>query len=402
MWPAEGLRHAFRHRVHTNDDASPARVPALDGVRGVAILLVLAHHFAVHAVPKPATGWWRAAHTVAADYGWMGVDLFFVLSGFLITTILWQTRDRDGFFRSFYARRALRIFPLYFAFLAVVIGVLPLLAPQNPRLQAWAQQAPWYSTYTINFLLARNNAWSGSSEQGLEHFWSLAVEEQFYLLWPVAVYCLRRQTLIFLAVACGLTSIAVRLALLTSGHAMAAYVLMPARMDALAAGALVALLATAPERLRQMRAYAVPVGVAATIVLSGLLLTRGPFWSGDVAVQTIGFTLIAAACAGLLIGAVTIGPVSRVHATPVLRFFGRYSYGLYVFHHPLLFLVPSMAGTVTALGYEPSASAARVVAIVAAGALSLAAAMASYHLLEQPFLRMNTRFQTKPVEVPRL
>jgi peptidoglycan/LPS O-acetylase OafA/YrhL len=368
------------------------RVPALDGLRGIAILLVLAHHFALYTLEPPsADAWWKPIFTLA-EFGWVGVDLFFVLSGFLITTILWRAKEREHFFRDFYARRALRIFPLYFGCLVLFTGVLPWLAPENLRLQAWAQQSAWYWSYTVNFLLARNNDWSASSGQGLEHFWSLAVEEQFYLLWPMAVYRLRRRALILTTVGCGLVSIGLRLALLTSGHAMAAYVLMPARMDALAAGALVALLATKPGLLRRLRTHAALVGAVAAIALMYLLLTRGTFW-GDVTVETIGFACIAAASAAILVGALTFDPLSRICEIRVLRFFGQYSYGLYVLHHPLLLLLPATAVTTMFLGYVDSTVAARALAVLSLGGLSIAAAIASWHLWERPFLRMQVRFR---------
>src|SRR5437868_4964541 len=140
------------------------QMPALDGLRGIAIVLVLMHQFDLITSPH--------AIDVAFDAGWIGVQLFFVLSGFLITGGLLDTRDQHGYFRGFFVRRVLRIFPLYYA------ALVATLIAGNTSIWLW--------TYLSNF----------RPHPALPHFWSLAVEEQFYLVWPFVVWLAGRRGVI--------------------------------------------------------------------------------------------------------------------------------------------------------------------------------------------------------------
>src|SRR3954471_24953128 len=175
-------------------NGNPVRVsghlPGLDGVRGVAILLVMAIHFV-----GDATAYTRLQALVvkAAGYGLLGVDLFFVLSGLLITGLLLDAKGQTHYFRNFYARRTLRIFPLYYFVLAILFLVLPRLWPLTPLMEDARAHQGWLWTYTANFYIAARSSWAALTY--VTHFWSLAIEEHFYLLWPLVVFCFRRQIL---------------------------------------------------------------------------------------------------------------------------------------------------------------------------------------------------------------
>ena len=172
-------------------------LPVLDGIRGMAIVLVLFHHCTDMAV---VTGVDKAA-TLFLHWGGFGVDLFFVLSGFLITGILADTRGHRSFFKSFYARRVLRIFPLYYAICLFSFVVLPNLGPllagavgegtaqtiqtKLDRFGTVGADQWYYWTYLSNFVAAKVNAWRHGI---LDVSWSLAIEEQFYLVWPLLVF----------------------------------------------------------------------------------------------------------------------------------------------------------------------------------------------------------------------
>jgi len=165
----------------------------LDGLRGVAILLVLFLHFIIgQGVPAPSVlvDWWFIGIVRA---GWMGVDLFFVLSGFLITGILLDTKGSRHYFRQFYTRRVLRIFPLYYGSLVLFLILLPTLFPDDQVLHDLHADAVWFWTYLYNVKVA---AAGFTPSSALGHFWSLAVEEQFYLIWPIVVLCLGRRHLL--------------------------------------------------------------------------------------------------------------------------------------------------------------------------------------------------------------
>ena len=158
------------------DSKSSGHLPALDGVRGVAILLVIAHQLSPLDHPTSFVG-----KIVSRGFGagWMGVQLFFVLSGFLITGILLDTQSAPNQLRSFFARRVLRIFPLYYATLLVGFVVLPLLGRGGPALAHNRAHQVWLWTYLSNWVVMTD-----AGSKAFSHFWSLAVEEQFYLLWP--------------------------------------------------------------------------------------------------------------------------------------------------------------------------------------------------------------------------
>src|SRR5262249_33425960 len=204
--------------------AADRHVRAFDGLRGIAILLVLLRHVGEDLPGRRLGGLVDAA----LNAGWLGVDVFFVLSGFLITGILLDARGDEaqptpGYFRRFYARRALRIFPIYYLFLVIT-------RPSG----MW-----WYVSYASNVLIARHGWPDGLLETG--HPWSLAVEEQFYLVWPAIIAWTPRRWLAGLCVAVIGAAIAMRVLLIHQGAALAAYVLTPARADTLAIGATLAI-----------------------------------------------------------------------------------------------------------------------------------------------------------------
>ena len=163
-------------------------IPVLDGIRGLAIIMVLIAHFTTILENYlkeffPVAG---PVFTKVALSGLMGVDLFFVLSGFLITGILLDTKDTNEFFKNFYARRFLRIFPLYYGVLFILFCILPKIITFDTAANEMADHQWWLWAYLTNF--PGHPAWDNSALFKLGHFWSLAVEEHFYFVWPFVVY----------------------------------------------------------------------------------------------------------------------------------------------------------------------------------------------------------------------
>jgi peptidoglycan/LPS O-acetylase OafA/YrhL len=378
--------------------ARTGRLPVLDGMRGIAILPVMILHFTLYGGPAPASGADLLVHRVAMA-GWIGVDLFFVLSGFLITGILFGAKGGRGYFRTFYLRRLLRIAPLYYGTLAVFLVLLPALWPGHKGL-AWLRgEGFWYWTFLLNFRIA-GTGWPDFGALG--HFWSLAVEEQFYLLWPVAVFLLNRRSLMALCAACMVVAVTARFALHLAGNPPAAFVLAPARLDALAAGAFLALLVRGPGGMSAAVRWAKPAVVAGGAGLLALFLWKRGLPAADPAVSVAGQALLAVFFTGVLALALAARPESRSGrwlAAPGLVFFGRYSYGLYVLHHPLLFLKPA------ALSFDlfPTVLGSRLpgwLLFVAGGiSVSVALSLLSWHLWEKPFLDLKDRIPG-PAAVP--
>ena len=231
---------------------SAARVPVLDGLRGIAILAVMLYHFQQYGVMDGGSGW-EAVYAGVVGLGWTGVNLFFVLSGFLITGILYDSREDAHYYRVFYARRTVRIFPLYYATLAAYFLVIPLVrrhlhAPDLVDLAGTAAQfCTW--TYLLNWLIGAKGFTVVSAL--IQHFWSLSIEEQFYVVWPWIVRNLTRRRLMLLCAGLTAGALALRAMLDLLHRADAAYTWTFCRTDAMAIGALIALAARDAEDWRK-------------------------------------------------------------------------------------------------------------------------------------------------------
>lgn len=390
--PLEGSRNA----------TTSTHIPALDGIRGIAVLLVLVTHFcaplawAVSRQKAVAGKLWIASHVF--DAGWVGVDLFFVLSGFLITGILADAKGRENYFRNFYARRSLRVFPLYYGVLMVTCVLLPLagLATLEPGKQAWL----W--SYGVSLFPAASGGAEFNLSTGLSlnftHFWSLAVEEHFYLVWPLLVLLLSRRSLMKLCVAgCAAALIARTLAVKFGASTPLLYELTFFRMDGLLAGAWVALAIRGPGGIGALVPSARRVlfvsGVTLTIVIA---LAHGLIRK-DPRVQTIGFSALAVFFAsGILLVVASPGSaiVRNVFCVVPLRTLGKYSYGIYVYHGLLLptfdrHLFPvSTSLSVT----SPAYFASLAWHVVGSTVMTIVIAVVSYHLFEAPFLTLKRFF----------
>jgi peptidoglycan/LPS O-acetylase OafA/YrhL len=371
----------------------PGHLPILDGLRGLAILLVLLRHF----IPQgPSTSFIGAAVKAISSIGGTGVDLFFVLSGFLITGILLDARGTPHFFRNFYARRTLRIFPLYYGVLFVCFVIVPLIHPFGPAEQKVAHGQGWLWFYGANIREGMKDAeypFSGGWIS-MDHFWSLAIEEHFYLVWPLLVFLLSRRAMIsvclaFIAIAFGL-----RFGLYAADYnSMAFFHWTPCRMDELAAGGLLALLARGPDEMtRRLRAAS---ALVLPLALTVLVIT----WKTEARECIFGTTLLAAACAALLVLAVTTpprrGPLRLALDNHPMRWMGKYSYAIYILH-------PLLVGAI--LGHDGYQRLGRILHsgvlgvfahIALAFAISLSAAWLSWHLYEKHFLKLKRFFEYK-------
>jgi peptidoglycan/LPS O-acetylase OafA/YrhL len=383
-------------KTQPGDDRS-RHVPALDGLRGVAVLLVLFFHFTMFgrlrglaARSQGAEGLIGSRVAELAMSAWIGVDLFFVLSGYLITTILLEEKGRAGFFRRFYGRRAARILPLYYAFLAGYAAFMAILgSPAKLRTLGWPL------LFGTNIALGLFG--DGAIPHEIQHLWSLAIEEQFYLLFPVLVAVTSRGTLRWVCVLGVLVALAFRI-VVRPDLPLTGF-LTPARFDGLLCGAFVAAaiqsVRLAPtestERLARLSL------LAGFVALGAFVIWRGSLKGQDLIVDVYGRLPLNVFFA-TVVGSCVMTPQSilaRILALAPLRFFGRYSYAMYLLHIPLL---AGMFAAHVDIGRLSRASGSLLLGYVLflgiATSVTTLAALASYYALERRFLVLRERMRT--------
>jgi peptidoglycan/LPS O-acetylase OafA/YrhL len=370
--------------------------PALDGLRGVASLAVMVYHFVPFDPPQRTAFGQRLA--AIGHVGWIGVDLFFVLSGFLITGILLRARGGESTLRNFYARRVLRIVPLYYLALFAALVVVPLVTPARNLLamhdtidhQGWL----WAYAYNLRILFT-GHFWADSGIR-LSHFWSLSVEEHFYLIWPLVVLWTDRRTLSRIAISVVLLVPVLRTVCVLAGvsHEII-YSFTLFRVDALLMGGLVAL-AVGNADLNARGRQLAPATVLACGACFCALAWRSHSSSGlEGPMEALGYSALALGSAAVIVLAIQTEAtfLTRALSSRVLRWFGRYSYGAYVFH---LILQPAISR------WAPPGRLAHVLGSEGLGLLghvgvgigvTMIVAVASYHLYERPFLRLNRFFE---------
>lgn len=310
--------------------SSPRRIVELDGLRGLAILLVLCVHFGSVIPAQSATE--QFVNSLLSG-GWCGVDLFFVLSGFLITGILIDTRQDSGCFRKFFVRRMLRIFPLYYGVLLAVFFIGPVWIPGliDDHLRQ-SQASLWLYFSNLQTMVTGPESMRGHVVN-FSHFWSLAIEEQFYLIWPFVVFRLSDKHLARLCTVLIATGIPIRLIASQVYGPFAPYYFTPCRLETLAAGALCACLIRSLSAVH-IKKYAPRAFWAGMAGLALLYSARGGLRFNDPVVTIFGQTCLSVGFAGLLLlTCFSQGTrLGRLLSHSVLQALGKYSYGIYVFH----------------------------------------------------------------------
>jgi peptidoglycan/LPS O-acetylase OafA/YrhL len=382
-------------------------IPALDGLRGIAIISVILVHANLFFGGQFGAGPNSRLLAVTFGAGWVGVDLFFVLSGFLITGILCDAKGSRGFLRNFWARRALRILPLYFGYLAFIIATRAAKPISNLDLLSLVG-------YYYNFWFALVTQKPVGSAH---HFWSLAVEEHFYLVWPFLVMLFAKRDLLRICVAGFAVSFILRLAIVCGGLWLSiAYFITPCRLDGLLAGAFVAIACQDPLLFERIRRWSGPVILGSGCLLLGIFLGQRHFYDSvdfhhahaGTAVDssmtlTIGISAVALLFAATLVRIIESSPgslIQRVLRQNWLMQIGKYSYAMYVFHAVILAAIartcarlwPSTSGA-------PDYVAKPLLALVVLG-VSFLAAFISYHAFEKHFLRLKRHFSYDKESVP--
>lgn len=342
------------------------------------------HHLVEFYLP-PGRGSWLDWLRAAGNLSWCGVDLFFVLSGFLIGGILLDQRGSPRLARVFYLRRALRILPLYYVTLAAIFACLWLGVPQGGHLfPAWV-----YALFLTNFYLATQQAWDWLP---LSVLWSLAIEEQFYLLAPWVVRALRPAAVPWFLPGLVLAALLLRTACqaIWPGNHFAVHVLMPMRMDALALGALAAWVVRQDPAggLHAHLRHHWPRWLAAGAGSLTVLALLRPVEGGQL-LALGGYPLLAAAFALVVAVVAGVRPprLNRLLAWRPLALLGRHSYFLYLWHGLLgVGLIRWWGGE----NFSLASLSALLLVLGAVGATWLAAAV-SWKFFEAPLLRWGQR-----------
>lgn len=357
------------------------KMPELDSVRGVAILLVVFYHGFFWS--NNLTGLTGAARSFVniTRFGWLGVNLFFVLSGFLITGILFDSREKDHYYKNFYVRRALRILPVFYG----VLIVLAFVPGQSHRY------------LVLSFFYLSNLAPLFAVPMTYTMLWSLAVEEHFYLVWPFIVRNLGRRWLMIWAIGT-VMSVGVFRALsfrTVPVEGFSYYTWLVA--DGLAMGAILALYVRRPQcSRRDLLSFSLKaISLAAVIVLCGFrfgIFTRTRLIGGTCMLTAAHLFFMAVLGFVLLIG--TSGWAIVINR-PILQFFGKISYGLYLVHWLVFECWDAVTKSVApSLSHPVGHAGPLFLRFIGAGALATGLAYLSWRFFEQPFLRLKTRFES--------
>ena len=381
--------------------AAGDHLPALDGFRGAAMIVVFLNHAIAVPLAEATTRIDAAAHAIGY-MGWVAIDAFFVLSGFLITGILLDTQGQPRWWPDFFVRRALRVFPLYYGALVVLFVLLPRLVRwSEPDFRTLQANQWWYWTYVVNLLAALTRV--RGTPLGTAHFWSLSVEEQFYLTWPLVVWACKPRGLFRVAALAAIGGLGFRLALVLwdPSNARAAFFLTPGRLDGLMIGAALAVLARMPGGLARVGALAPRVFTAALVTLGLLAALRGGLYLGDPVVAVAAYPVVALAFGALLVMALTRPPTSRLVrllSSDWLRNWGKYSYGIYVIHLPLLSAIEYKTRFYRHGVAWLGGSRLPATLLFAAVGMSLSYMLGwlSYHLSEKRFLALKRLFPQQP------
>lgn len=353
--------------------AAAPHYPALDGLRGLAILLVVLYHY--------------FDSNPLFRFGWMGVDLFFVLSGFLITQNLLRTRQHPRYFRNFYARRILRTFPLYFLLLATFfIGGSFLFRQQGPGSSfGWhLQHLLQFYTLTLNWVPLQA---ATADSPYLLHLWSLALEEQFYLVWPIILWLCPNETILKRLILCTCCCVLVFRCIISINHPedySRYYHSTLTRADSLLAGGFMAIVGTQQNaKFSKLLLY---ILLAWLLTLAATIYSFGNIHPDNWIMGSWGYTLTAICCALLIQYVITY------EHTPSTSFImltfsklGKISYSIYLLHLPVLFLLGRI------LANHPGVSH-NVIAGVSLLTVFILSAI-SFRWIEQPFLALKKHFR---------
>jgi peptidoglycan/LPS O-acetylase OafA/YrhL len=363
----------------------------LDGLRGFAVLIVMFYHF-MH-VPMNSVNSFDRSFENFFLCGWIGVDLFFVLSGFLITRILINTKFDKNYFKSFYYKRTLRIFPLYYLYLILCFFlIIPYTFPrvtefEQQKIIVAQQSQVWFFLYLSNIKQAMLGFFLGS---GLGHLWTLAIEEQFYIFWPMVVKVFSLKNLKRIAWVTLFVCLGLRFVLYFTGYTpVTVYSFTLTRIDTLVMGGLVAFLYD-EGKITNFNLVNRLLAVFAILTVS-MLYAFGPRATGHPVIFTIGFSLIALSFTFLLTSLLTQENtlLRRIFSLRILVFLGKYSYAIYMFHPMVRQVVLKVIGDPVV--WHGTQIPWEIMFTIVCSIISVVVALISWNLFEKWFLKLKSK-----------
>jgi peptidoglycan/LPS O-acetylase OafA/YrhL len=305
----------FFPAVIINYQNAKTYIPALDGLRGIAILLVILFH------------------TFHFTLGWCGVDLFFILSGFLITSSLIETKEDNNYLKKFWLKRVLRIFPLYYLILIIILIPKDFFNINTVSFSSWSY---WF--YVQNWVYVYNGLFPDGKDT-LNHFWSLAIEEQFYFLFPFIIKYVPKKNLVSVLLLFIAVPIGARYYYFINNN-IGYYVATVSRLDALSIGALLAYLVRENKHYLEKYVHLVFYSALGYIIVA-ILIYQDLHFSNPL-IATLGLTAFALLFACVLIYSISNFKNNFLNAilnNKYLKFIGKIAYGLYVYHWILYVLI---------------------------------------------------------------
>ncbi len=372
-------------------DKKLTHIIELDGLRGFAVLIVMFYHF-MH-VPMNSVNSFDRSFENFFLCGWIGVDLFFVLSGFLITRILIHTKYDRNYFKSFYYKRTLRIFPLYYLYLILCFFVIiPFTYPnatafEQEKIRVAQDAQAWFFFYVSNIKQAMLGFFLGS---GLGHLWTLAIEEQFYIFWPMVVKVFSLKNLKRIGIIILFACLGLRIVLYIMGQTpVTLYSFTLTRIDSLVMGGFIAFLYT-EGRITDFKLVN-RLLILFTALTVTMLFFFGPRATGHPVVYTVGFTMIALMFTSLLTSLLQEKPtfMKKIFSHGSLVFLGKYSYAIYIFHPLVRQVVLKVVGDPVI--YHGTQIPWEIMFTIICSVVSVLVALVSWNLFEKWFLRLKTR-----------
>jgi peptidoglycan/LPS O-acetylase OafA/YrhL len=347
-----------------------SKIDLLDGFRGLAILLVMGYHYFAF-----------------FSFGWVGVDMFFILSGFLISGKLIESVGAKRYFFSFYLKRILRVVPLYYMVLVLFFFFLPKLFPDfvSESFNKILEHQAVYWTFTVNIQDAFNG-WPDNTI--LIHFWSLCCEMQFYLIWPFVVYLFRKKLTLFLYLLFVFFAGAFIFRLIDNDwfgfKNIYRYVLLPSRVDAFSVGAILYLLLKS-DQINRCKNFFIAAIIFSFCGIMVIMFANNHKWSYALqVVSTYGYSLNAiffGCCIGYALSSKP-NTVANLFSGKLITTLGRYSYGMYIFHLPVYIIISKLDMAVIAKAGKFSVG-------ILAFAITFFCAWTSFHLMEKHFLKLK-------------